>query len=227
MVTELCSGTLEHLVKGRYKGPPVGDIDEKDILLQITKGVAHLHNKLKIVHRDIKPSNVLISFSTTAEVSRNSTALFKLSDLGIISTIITDHRDFKKKKTYVDPHGTHGWLAPEMFDSDSSDNGFPVDIFALGCVFGYTLSGGKHPFGDSPLEQSIGIVEKRKMGLTESNFSKFRSRDSRAAAIKLIRSMLRMNPKEQPRPTIDAVLKDPFFSADGAVEGSYLYILQY
>ena len=63
----------------------------------------------------------------------------------------------------MDPHGTHEWLAPEMFDSDNSDYDFSVDIFPLGCLFGYTLSGGKHPFGDSPLEQTMRILEKKEM----------------------------------------------------------------
>jgi len=47
----------------------------------------------------------------------------------------------------VNPKGTRGWMAPEQYGS--ARLGGEVDIFALGCIFGYTLSTeGKHPFGD-------------------------------------------------------------------------------
>lgn len=58
MATELCIGTLEEYVKKKYKGTEFKN--EREILLQITKGLAYLH-KLKIVYQDIKPNNILIS----------------------------------------------------------------------------------------------------------------------------------------------------------------------
>ena len=58
IATELCDGNLKQLVRGEYRGPPIGSIDE--ILRQISSAVEYLHDKY-IYHRDIKPSNVLIS----------------------------------------------------------------------------------------------------------------------------------------------------------------------
>lgn len=54
---ELCRGTLEDYLNGKYQGPRFRNL--KEILCQVTRGLAHLH-ELKIVHRDIKPTNLLI-----------------------------------------------------------------------------------------------------------------------------------------------------------------------
>lgn len=64
--------------------------------------------------------------------------------------------------------GTDGWIAPEAFNSESTVVSFsfkdlqriqgrPVDIFSLGCIFYYVLSGGGHPFGDN-LHRQANIV---------------------------------------------------------------------
>ena len=43
-------------------------------------------------------------------------------------------------------HGTEGWAAPEVFQRNRSVT-CAVDIFSLGCVYYFCLSGGKHPYG--------------------------------------------------------------------------------
>ena len=43
-----------------------------------------------------------------------------------------------------------------------------VDIFALGLIFGYTLSGGNHPFGDDPDDRVMRIKKKEPMKMTRS-----------------------------------------------------------
>ena len=55
---ELCSGTLEDYVKGKFNTGPKFK-SEREVLHQVSKGLAHLH-QLTIVHRDIKPTNILI-----------------------------------------------------------------------------------------------------------------------------------------------------------------------
>ena len=44
-------------------------------------------------------------------------------------------------------------MAPEVYKLKRFD--FRVDIWSLGCVFGYTLSRGKHPFGDDDITRRI------------------------------------------------------------------------
>lgn len=213
IVTELCTGTLEKLVKGQYMGPPIGDIDEREILFQVSKGLDYLHSK-KIVHGDIKPSNILIYFPSANDGDGDSSTsvLFKLADYGIYSIIeLDDTALFKKqKKSNSNLFGTMGWRAPELYDSDTFH--LPADIFALGCIFGYTLSGGRHPFGDCTLEQSIQIMEKKGMKFTKNDL-KLEFSDDAETAFDLIKSMLCMEPEE--RPQINKVLTSSFFSNQG------------
>lgn len=206
---------MDELVKGRYRGPPIGDIDERVILFQVSKGLEHLHNK-NIVHGDIKPSNILIFFPSPANDGNagdpSSPVLFKLADYGIYSIIeFDDASSYKKqKKSHLNLFGTLGWRAPELHYSDTF--GFPADIFALGCIFGYTLSGGKHPYGDCTLEQSIQIMQKKGMKMTKNDL-KLQFSDHDDSTFDLIKSMLSMDPEKRPR--IEEVLSNYFFSNQG------------
>ena len=56
LVTELCNGTLDDLVKGRYNGAPIIRINWL-IVRQIVVGLCYLHRN-GVVHRDLNPRNV-------------------------------------------------------------------------------------------------------------------------------------------------------------------------
>jgi len=59
-------------------------------------------------------------------------------------------------------------MASEMYGRHHLDD--KVDIFAVGCVFGCTLSiGEKHPFGDNEVTQSYMIKEKKPMSLKQED----------------------------------------------------------
>jgi len=55
---ELCSATLDQLIKGQYKGLPVGT--DKDIMKQIARAVDYLTGR-GLVKRNINPDTILIS----------------------------------------------------------------------------------------------------------------------------------------------------------------------
>lgn len=57
--------------------------------------------------------------------------------------------------------GSSGWQAPEQLLHGRQTRA--VDLFSLGCVLFYCITGGKHPFCD-PLERDINIT-KNKMDL--------------------------------------------------------------
>jgi len=100
--------------------------------------------------------------------------------------------------------GTWGWMAPEAYQSKRYD--FKEDVWALGCIFGYTLSGGKHPFGDDDtLERIYRIKQKRDMLLTKNDLMEDKENNQ---AFDLIKSMLMVDPKI--RPTVMDVLKSSF-----------------
>lgn len=200
LATELCIGTLQHLIEGTLlqQGPLILE-DEKEILLQVTRGVAHLHSDhIKIIHRDIKPTNLLVYYTPSVGNS------MKVADFGISKILKAEQKD-ATNSNMTNPKGTRGWMAPEQYNA--SRIGFEVDIFSLGCVFGYTLSKGKHPFGED-IEDRIYFVKRGKpMTLTNDDLKERYSVDG--LSFRLIQSMLNMNPVN--RPTALDVLGHDFF----------------
>lgn len=160
--------TLAEYVQDGYnfKQPPTITPRVLDMLEQSTCGLNHLHS-LSIVHRDIKPQNVLISFPDA-----RGRITVKISDFGLCKRLGIGNNSFSKPSGIL---GTDGWIAPEVLcdlagaakeQIDEIEN--PVqevrdendvlvvqtqakritkalDIFSLGCVYYYVLSGGAHP----------------------------------------------------------------------------------
>ncbi|ODM89961.1 Serine/threonine-protein kinase/endoribonuclease IRE2 [Orchesella cincta] len=142
---ELCDFTMEDWMKN-YKGLDFV-AKAKDILLQTTEGLAHLHRQ-RIIHRDIKPQNILLRCDDSTK-----TVCVKISDFGI-SKYLSEHR---LDATFTSGLGTEGWVAPEILQyqvnatSSQTLTGkltMDSDIFSLGCVFYYVMTKGGHPFGD-------------------------------------------------------------------------------
>jgi serine/threonine-protein kinase/endoribonuclease IRE1 len=155
--------------------------------MQITSGLRHLH-ALKLVHRDIKPQNILIS-SPPAGSARGGYRML-ISDFGLCKKLDVDQTSFLPTAYGALAAGTVGWRAPEILrgevnlddigddhssssvssnatTSNGSSTAKPtrltksVDIFALGCLFYYTLTNGSHPFGDR-FEREVNILKNSK-----------------------------------------------------------------
>lgn len=189
---------LEDYVTKTYSGPTIGD--EKEILHQITSGLAYLH-RIFIVHRDIKPNNILIS---VPNIKENKRPIMKLADFGLTKIMRTDQGQFST--------GASGWKAPESMIQPKTNQrrhyDFSVDIFPLGCVFGYTLSeGGKHPFGENATEQDYRIMKKEPMISTSRDLKIPYCYDE--TAILLIQSMVLTKPFK--RLTANQILDHSFF----------------
>lgn len=149
------------------------DLDSKRALRQITSGIRHLH-KLKIVHRDIKPQNILVSTSKHGGVRMliSDFGLCKKLDMDESSFQQTvnhaagsfGYRAPEVLRGQVDPNaGASGNPSSGTADSrggtatgsvGSGTTTDPsmrltrsIDIFSLGCIFYYVLTGGEHPFG--------------------------------------------------------------------------------
>jgi len=197
MATELCSGTLEEYVEGTYQGPRFEN--EKKMLHQVTKGLAHLH-RMNIVHRDVKSTNILIFILRSGEFVK---PLIKLADFGF-SNILRD--GVGENENIENPSGTLGWIAPEMYNSGYFD--FKSDIFTLGCVFGYSLTGGKHPFGEVTFERDNRIRRGGTMVLVANDLNTPQSYNR--SAIDLIQSMLNSSDPND-RPTAEQILNNTYF----------------
>ncbi|XP_073293602.1 serine/threonine-protein kinase/endoribonuclease IRE1a [Primulina huaijiensis] len=116
------------------------------LMRDVISGIVHLH-ELGIVHRDLKPQNVLI-------VSERSLCA-KLSDMGISKHLVGGASSFSNHATGC---GSSGWQAPEQLLHGRQTRA--VDLFSLGCVLYFCLTGGRHPFGNH-LERDINIIRSK------------------------------------------------------------------
>ncbi|XP_011069338.1 serine/threonine-protein kinase/endoribonuclease IRE1a-like isoform X2 [Sesamum indicum] len=116
------------------------------LMRDVISGIAHLH-ELGIVHRDLKPQNVLII--------RERSLCAKLSDMGISKRLVGDMSSLSNHAT---GSGSSGWQAPEQLLHGRQTRG--VDLFSLGCVLFFCITGGRHPFGNR-LERDINIVKSK------------------------------------------------------------------
>ncbi|PPR91723.1 hypothetical protein GOBAR_AA28961 [Gossypium barbadense] len=117
------------------------------LMRDIVSGLAHLH-ELGIIHRDLKPQNVLIIMEKSL--------CAKLSDMGISKRLTGDMSSLTRGAT---GYGSSGWQAPEQLRQGRQTRA--VDLFSLGCVLFFCITGGKHPYGDS-IERDVNIVNDRK-----------------------------------------------------------------
>jgi len=208
--------TLKEYVEGPYDGPWFES--EREILYELTQGFAYLHN-LGIVHRDIKPDNILISVQTESADNLDRPIIkpqIKITDFGLSKALKVGKKDFTNSSVKK-PSGTRGWMAPEAYESDRLD--FKLDIWALGCIFGYTLSGGKHPFGDK-ITRINRIMKKEPMLMIQKDFENYLyflydNPQDGVNAFKLVDSMLSVVPAD--RPTITLVEKSAYFTIDSVI----------
>ena len=118
--------------------------DARDIIKVIVSSVDYLHD-LGIVHRDLKPENLLYR-------SKDSTLDLCVADFGL--SRVMEHGKFQQLYTIC---GTVGYMAPEVFTK--SGHSFPVDLWALG-VITYFLLSGHTPFDRSSQKDEIASIIK-------------------------------------------------------------------
>ncbi|KAK0577498.1 hypothetical protein LWI29_033989 [Acer saccharum] len=155
------------------------------LMRDMVSGVCHLH-ELGIIHRDVKPHNVLIKTEKSLYA--------KLSDMGISKRLLGDMSSLTQNAT---GYGSSGWQAPEQLLHGRQTRA--VDIFGLGCVLFFCLTGGRHPYGDN-FERDVNIVNDRKDLFLVENIPE---------AVDLFSHLLDPNPDMRPR--AQDVLYHPLF----------------
>jgi serine/threonine-protein kinase len=108
------------------------------ILRQVCDSLGAAHAR-GLVHRDVKPSNVFLCRAGVAD-------LVKVLDFGLVR--VTDSHTVTTSGAVL---GTPATMAPELFES-SENAGVASDIYAIGCV-GYYLLTGQHVFAGSSLAE--------------------------------------------------------------------------
>ncbi len=134
VVMELLNGdTLEEVVKRA----PLLEKDFLSVVEQSLEGIISAHSG-GLIHSDLKPENFMITWWPSGRFQ------LKLLDFGI-STYANAAAEKTQKTTEL--LGSIFFMAPEQFKKQPIDQ--RTDIYSLGCVFYYALTG-KYPFdGDT------------------------------------------------------------------------------
>lgn len=115
------------------------------VLHNLAKGVAASH-QVEVIHRDLKPSNIMVSgdlsFST---IKITDLGIARLAELQLEADLKNHNESSATSSTLI---GAIPFMAPEAISKNVSKvpPGKPIDVWALGAIAYYLLTG-KHPFG--------------------------------------------------------------------------------
>ena len=154
LVFEYCDHTVLNELEAQPNGVPEKSIQR--IIFQVLRAVhfCHEHN---CIHRDVKPENILVT----------KEGIVKLCDFGF-ARLLTGPGD-----EYTDYVATRWYRAPELLVGDTQ-YGPPVDVWAIGCVFGELLSGNAIWPGRSDVDQ-LYLMKKTLGDLIPRHIDIFRS----------------------------------------------------
>lgn len=134
IVMEFVSGgSLREFVATRGKLPPLQVIQ---LSCQIAQGLAAAHAQ-GVIHRDVKPGNVMLHPGGTR---------VRLADFGLARAAF-DNSDLTSHDQAL---GTPAYMAPEQLRAEKVDP--RADLFGLGCVMYYMLTGSSPFQGRTPGE---------------------------------------------------------------------------
>ncbi len=140
LVSELMSMDLFKYLKERgvSRGSPLSLLVAIDIMLQIGRAMAYLHQK-KVMHRDLKSKNVLMDIVSNKNLALGRSSLHvKVTDFGLSK--LQDR--FTTLRV-----GSTPWMAPEVFGVDNMAYTNSADVYSFAMVFFEVLTG-ETPFAD-------------------------------------------------------------------------------
>lgn len=133
IVYELVSGgTLESLWLGR---PAPTARMAAEVALKIARGVQAAHSA-GVYHCDLKPANILVEADGEPRITDFGVAVRASDDFGAPDAEGSN------------PIGTLAFMSPEQFRMEDGSLGAPADIYALGAILFWLLTG-KNPNGET------------------------------------------------------------------------------
>ena len=145
MVLEFIEFDLQSFFEKLSQEPKITNYSHEElikiILKQILKGVEYLHSK-KIIHRDLKPQNVLINKDLT----------IKLADFGLSRKLSFEKRPYTQEVLSL------WYRAPELLLGSNIYNE-AIDIWSIGCIFGFLILKNTLFEGENEIEQLNKIMK--------------------------------------------------------------------
>lgn len=174
-----------------------GEREAASAVADVLNALHYLHD-LNITHRDLKPENLLYSTNDPKDPLYNT---IKLVDFGLAK--LTENAQTALKTTC----GTPYFLAPEIIDNSTPTYGAEVDIWAMGVLVFFMLSG-YYPFDDESIPVMFRNIKKGRYEFQSPYW------DGISDTAKLfIRDMLHTDPSK--RPTALQCLDHPWISNAG------------
>lgn len=185
IVMEYCTGgeLFERVLNKKY----YLEKEAAFVIYKIASAISHCHT-LGIVHRDLKPENILYE-------SMSDESDLKIIDFGLSKKFSLE---FEELHSIV---GSPYYVAPEVLQGNYNSK---CDIWSLGVLM-YVLLCGTPPFySDNKVELYY------KIGNEKPSFKSPVWNDISTDAIKLIKKLLKKDPKK--RPKASKVLEFPWFN---------------
>lgn len=156
------------------------------ILMQAASSLADAHQN-GLVHRDIKPANI---YASKAGLDLD---VVKVLDFGLVKSISADGSQQDTRLTGEGiASGTPAYMAPEVGLGEADVDG-QVDIYALGCVAYWLLTGQLVFRGETPMKTVIRHIHDEP--IPPSRISEL---DIPESLEQVIMAMLAKNPKDRP-----------------------------
>jgi len=168
-------------VRARREGP-LRLVSFLNIAAQLLQGIGAAHSQ-GLLHRDIKPANIML------QRQADQHDVVKILDFGL-AKLSTGENSVTKEQSLV---GSAGFLAPEQIVGLDVDH--RLDIYAMGVLFYYMLTG-RRPFkADGEASLLYKTVHERPIPLAEALPQ---GHDIPEGVIEVVHTCLKKNPDRRP-----------------------------